>query len=104
MAYASPSTINGSKGITEVLTYINTVTGNWISRMLILGIWVVFLMGYVKSQREDDYIGGFAVASFVTFVLGSLLWIIGFLDNATMGTVLGATVISVLVLYLSKRD
>ena len=103
MTYASPSTINGSQGIVAILTYINDVTDFWISRMLMLAIFVIFVMGYLRSKSDDDFVGAIAVGSFATLMIGLLFWLIGFVDGATFGVIIGISVISTIILMLDRR-
>ena len=103
MAYTSPSTINATKGIGEVLTYVNVVTDFWVSRMLMVAVFIIFLFGYLRSKQEDDFLGAFAVGSYATLVIGILFWIIGFLDGVSFGIIIGITVISTALLMHDKR-
>jgi len=103
MAYDSPSTINISEGIGGILQYINVVTDFWISRMIILAIGIMVFMGYYKSQPNPDFFGSLAVSSYVSFVLGLILFLLGFLDAVSMGMIVGITGISTLILLLEKR-
>ena len=41
-----------------------------------IAVFVIFFMGYLKAKK-DDYVGGFAVASYVSFVIGLLFWVMG---------------------------
>ena len=103
MTYASPSTINGSQGIVAVLNYINNVTDFWVSRMLMIAIFIIFLMGYKRSKADDDFVGALAVGSFATLMIGLLFWLIGFVDGATFGVIIGVSVISTILLMLDRR-
>ena len=103
MAYTSPSTINATKGIGEVLTYVNVVTDFWVSRMLMVAVFIIFLFGYLRSKQDDDFLGAFAVGSYATLVIGILFWIIGFLDGVSFGIIIGITVISTALLMHDKR-
>lgn len=103
MTYASPTTINGSQGIGSLLNYINLVTEFWISRMLMVAIFIIFLMGYLRSKNDDDFLGAIAVGSYATLVIGILFWIIGFLDGITFGIIIGASLISTALLLMDKR-
>lgn len=103
MTYASPTTINGSAGIGELLNYINLVTDFWISRMIMVAIFVIFLMGYLRSKQDDDFLGALAVGSYASLVTGILFWIIGFVDGVTFGIIIGITVISTALLMMDKR-
>ena len=103
MTYASPTTINGSRGIIALLEYINTVTNFWISRMMMVAIFVIFLIGYLRSKNDDDFIGALAVGSYASLVIGILFWIIGFVDGVTFGIIIGISMISTAMLMMDKR-
>ena len=103
MAYTSPTEINASRGIISILEYINEVTDFWISRMLMVAIFVIFLMGYLRSKNDDDILGAFAVGSYASLVIGILFWIIGFLDGITFGIIIGISLISTALLLFDKR-
>jgi len=103
MTYASPTTINGSRGIIAILEYVNQVTNFWVSRMLMVAIFVIFLMGYLRSKNDDDFVGAFAVGSYATLVVGLPFWIIGFLDGVAFGIIIGVTLISSAMLFMDKR-
>ena len=68
-----------------------------------IAIFVLFFAGYLRSKNEDDFTGAFAIGSYACFVIGILLWIIGFLDGVTFGIIIGATLVSSLLLLLDKR-
>lgn len=103
MTYASPTSMNLSAGIGEFMVYLNTVTEFWISRMLIVAIFIIFTMGYLKSKLEDDFLGAITVGSFASFVVGLPLWLIDFVDGYTFGIIIGALVISTILLMVDKR-
>lgn len=104
MAWRSPTTINATEGITEVTTYLNEVSLNWFGNMLVVAIFIIFLFGYMRAKGDDDIIGGFAVASYVTFVLTTLLWIVGMVGGITFGIVVGATLVSSAVLFMDRKN
>ena len=103
MAYPSPTTLNMSKGIGELLNYVNVVTNSWISRMLMVAIFVIFFMGYLRSKADKDFVGAFAVGSYATLVIGLLFWVIGFLDGIAFGVIVGISVVSSAILFVDKR-
>lgn len=103
MTYASPTTINGSAGIGSLLNYVNTVTNFWMSRMLMIGVFVIFLMGYLRNKPDEDFVGAFAVGSYASLVVGMLFWIIGFLDGVTFGIIIALSLISTAILLMEKR-
>lgn len=103
MAIRSPSTINASQGLDSVIPWISEVTNFWFGRMITLAIFVLFLMGYMRA-KEDDFIGGLAVASFTTFVLGLIFWVIGLLTGLDFAIVIGVTFVSAVLLLTQKKE
>lgn len=101
MTYASPSTINATKGLGEVLNYVNTVTDQWISNLLIIGVYVIILIGFYKSK--DDFKGALAVAGYGTFVVSLLFWVGGFVSGLSFGVTIGVAIIGTLVLLLDNN-
>lgn len=103
MAYASPTTINATNGIAEIFQYLNVITLNWLGRLIVIAIFVIIFMGYLRSKADEDFAGAFALASFVTFILSFLLFLINLLDGWGFGVVIGVTGISALVLFIDRR-
>jgi uncharacterized membrane protein len=103
MAYTSPTEINASRGIISILEYVNEVTDFWISRMLMVAIFVIFFMGYLRSKNDDDFLGALAVASYTTLVIGVIFFIIGFLDGVAFGIIIAVAMISTFFLLMDRR-
>lgn len=103
MAYASPTSINASEGIGAILNYVNVVTNFWAGRMIMIAIFVLFLVGYIRSKADEDFVGAFAVASYVTFVIGLLFWLINFLDGVSFSIIVGTTIVATAWLLFDKR-
>lgn len=103
MAWTEPTTINASRGIISLIEYINDVTLGWMSRMMMLAIFIIFLVGYLRSKADDDFVGAFAVASYVTLVIGLPFWILGFLDGIAFMMIIGVTLVSTAILLMDKR-
>jgi len=105
LGYPEVTTINmtTNEGMGNLLQYINVVTSFWAGRMLMIAIFIMFFFGYLKSKPSDDFAGAFAVASYVTFVLGILFWLIDFLDGLTFSIIIGITIISTAILIFDKR-
>jgi len=103
MTYKSPTELNMTKGLGEFVLYLNEVTDFWISRMIMLGIFIIFTFGYLRSKPDDDFLGAITVGSFATFVVGLPFWLINFVDGYTFGLIIGALVISTAVLMMDKR-
>lgn len=100
MAWRSPTTVNASAGFDSIIPYISEITHFWFGRMIAIAIFVIFLFGFVRAK--DDWIGGFAVASYVTFVISLLFWVIGFITGLDFAIVIGITVISSVILFTQK--
>jgi len=105
MSFPEITTINVTSvdGMSNIFSYLNVVTDNWAGRMVMVAIFVMFLFGYLKSKADDDFIGAFAVASYVTFSIGILFWLINFLDGIAFGIIIGITIISTAILLFDKR-
>jgi hypothetical protein len=103
MTYTSPTEINASRGIISILEYVNNVTDFWISRMLMLAIFVIFTVGYLRSKNDDDFLGAVAVGSYAALVIGILFWIIGFLDGVAFGIIIATAIISTALLLTDRR-
>lgn len=99
--YTSPANLNGSS-IDGLFVYLQDVTTGWFSNMLLIGIFVIFLIGYL-NYNKDDFIGALAVSSFVTFVVATLFWIIGFVNGYSYGIVIGVTIVTAIVLFMDRR-
>ena len=103
MAYLSPTTINATKGMESFLPYLSTVTNFWFGRMLMISVFIIFMFGYLKT-KSGDFIGAFAVSSYITFVLGLLFWVIGVVTGLDFGIIIGVTVLSTVLLLTQKKD
>lgn len=105
MAFDEITTINvtSSDGMSNILSYINVVTNFWAGRMVMIAIFIMFLLGYLRFKADDDFVGGFAIASYVTFVIGLLFWLINFLDGVAFSIIIGVTIISTAILLFDKR-
>lgn len=102
MSYPYPTTINGSAGIPEFLTYVNSVTDGWISNMLLLGIYLLILIGFYKTN--DDFAGAMGVSGFITFVIGLMFWLGDFINGVTFGIIIAMALIGVIVLLVSREQ
>lgn len=103
MAWTSPTEINGSAGLDSFLPYISEVTHFWFGRMLMIAIFIIFLFGYLRV-KSDDFVGGLAVSSYVTFVLGLLFWVIGLVSGLDFAIIIGISVASSVLLLTQKKD
>lgn len=103
MAWTSPTTINATQGMDSFLPYISEVTNFWFGRMLMIAIFVIFLFGYI-SKRESDWVGAFSVASYVTFVLGLIFWVIGLVTGLDFAIIIGIVIIASVILLTQKNQ
>ena len=101
MTFASPSTINASKGMIEVLSYVNSVTNFWLSNMIVIAIYVIILMGFYKAK--DDFTGGLAVAGYSTFVVCLLFWLGGFISGTAFGITIAVALLGTAILMMDKQ-
>jgi len=102
MTYASPTTINASKGLGEILIYTNEVTSGWISNLILLAVYVIIIVGYYKAR--DDFAGGLAVGGFGVFVVALLFWLGGFVSGITLGFAIGLALIGVIVILIDNKN
>lgn len=98
MAYPSPTELNMSQGLGVMLSYVNAVTNSWVSYMLLISVYVIFLIGFYKAK--DDFQGGLAIAGYGTFVMALFFWIGGFISGWAFGISIALAVIGTLVLLL----
>lgn len=108
MTYADPSTINGSAGISEYLLYLNEVTYHGFSSLMLMGIFLVFMLGsYYASRRmtsEGNMPVSFAVAGFITFILAIVLS--GIDDFISLYEILVTLVVAIIgaIALFSQKD
>jgi hypothetical protein len=101
ITYASPSSINASKGIGEILSYVNTQTDSWISNLLLLAIFIIVLLGFYKAK--DDFRGAMAVSGYATLVVAIFFWIGGFVSSTVFAISLGVAILGTLFLLLDNN-
>lgn len=101
MAYTSPTSINASLGFGEVLHYINDVTNNWVSNLLLLSVYVIILIGFYKAK--EDFKGALAVAGYGCFILALLFWIGGFVSGIALGVTIAVAIVGTIVLLLDNN-
>jgi len=103
MAYTSPTEINMTEGLDSFLPYLSEVTNFWFGRMIMIAIFIIFMMGYLKA-RKNDFVGALAVSSYVTFVLGLIFWVIGIVSGLDFAIIIGVVIVASLILHLQKKD
>jgi len=103
MAHLSPTTINATEGMDSFFPYLSTVTNFWFGRMIMIAIFVLFSFGYLKANK-DDYVGTFAVSTYVCFVIGLIFWVIGLITGLDFAVIIGGVAIASLLLFAQKKD
>ena len=102
MAYEEITSINASLGLGEVISYVNNVTDQWFGNMILIGIWIIVLLGYFKAT--GDFWSASAISGFTLFVVGLLFWLGGFIGNVAFTMVLGLAVLSVIPLFMRPNN
>ena len=103
MAHTSPTEINATAGMDSLLPWISEVTNFWFGRMIMIAIFVIFALGYLKANK-DDFVGAFAIASYVCFVIGLIFWVIGLVTGLDFAIIIGAVSIASLLLFAQKKE
>jgi len=94
--------LTGSNGLANIFYYLNFVTNQWFSNLLLIAVWVLVLVGFYKST--DDVAGAFAVAGFGTFVVALLFWAGTLISTLTFSIVIALMILGVLVLLVDKKN
>lgn len=102
MAWTSPSSINATEPL-RFLPYLNGVTYNWFSRLLLITLWVIFFFGWIRAKGDEDWIGGLAMSSYIVTVLATMLWIIGFVSGFDLAIAIAVTLVASAILFLDRR-
>jgi hypothetical protein len=102
MTYASPTSINASQGIQTIIYYVNDVTDQWFAKLIMLGIYVLILIGYYKAR--DDFAGALAVAGWGTFVVGLLFWVGGFISGWVFSVVIAVAIVGVVFVMIDNNS
>lgn len=70
--YPTPSGFNST---VAMVNYTNTVTHGYMTPLALFAIWIIaIIIGFKTNMRFSDNL---FVSSFITFILGSLLWAAG---------------------------
>jgi len=103
MAYASPTTINASRGLESFIPYLSTVTEFWFGRMLIFAVMLIFFFGYMRS-KNGNFFSAFAVSSYVTFIISMLFWAINMITGLDFVYVVGITLVASAMLLIRNSQ
>ena len=102
MAYPSITDRNLTKGIGEMLNYVNEVSSSWVSNMILIGVYVIVLMGVYNYQK--DFFEAMAIAGFLTFMIGTLFWLGEFISGITFTIVIAVTIVGFGLLWFTKKS
>lgn len=102
MPYNMPTSINWTSGMEEAFIYLNSVTNNWFSNMLLISIYIIFAIGF--HFAKDDIFGGFAVGGFVTFVISLILWVGGYISGVTFTFAVAVMIASFCALWIRQNQ
>ena len=100
MAWQDPTTIDWTDGLLGAIYYINSVTNNWFSHMLLISLYVISLMGFYRSQ--DDFGGAMAVAGVIVFIFGLFFFIAGMITWIVFGITIGMMVVGIVALIIDR--
>jgi len=100
MSYKSPTEINWSKGFDGGVSYINEVSP-YVMNFILIGVYIFVLWAF--SKKQDDFIGGLAVAGFSIFLVGLIMWIAGWVSWITFSFCLGAVIIGVAAILIDGK-
>lgn len=103
MAWTSPTEIDATSGVGSTFEYLNLVSNFWFGRMLMIAIFLIFFLGYLGARR-DDFLGAFAVASYVSFVLGLLFWVIDLVSGLDFAIIIALAIVSSALLLVQKKS
>lgn len=101
MAHPEVTDVNLTKGLDELLRYTNTVSNSWISNMILIGIYVITLMGIYNYKK--DFVEGLAIAGFFTFLIALLFWISGFISAFTLVITIALAIAGFIFLWFGKK-
>ena len=101
-AYESITNRNMSKGFQEILYYANDVTQSWLSNLILIGIYIITLMGIYNSKR--DLIMGISIAGFFTSIIASLFWIADFINGITLVFIIGVALFGFILIFIGHRN
>lgn len=96
--YPTPANLSGVTGIME---YANTVTGNMYGYMILISTFIAGFLWLIN--KGYDPAESAASVSFITVLMGVFLVLAGIIDKNVMYISVSMMVISTAWLYLSKK-
>lgn len=102
MAYRSPVDVDLVSSAQGLFFWLAEVTNFWFYRMLMISIGVIVFFGYLRSSNDEDFFGAFAVSTYITWGLGTLLAVIGLVPGVDWGIMTGLLVVATILLLIFK--
>lgn len=99
--YPTNIEVNSTEGMSNILVYLNEVSFGWFANMFLIAVWMIFFAGFYYARRDAG--GGMAVAGFVTFVMGLLLWIMDALSTITFAIVIAVAIIGFAGMWATRE-
>lgn len=100
--YDSPTSVNLTDNPSGLFAWLNDVTNFWFSNSLLMVIWVLFFMGFLRVNK-DDFAGAMSVASYVTVVLAMIGWLANIVSGMALALAIGVGLISTAWLLSEKN-
>jgi hypothetical protein len=97
--YPYPTTVNMTDGPTNLFIYLNTVTNNWFSNMLLIAVYLIFSVGFYTARRNIG--GSFAIGGFAIFIIGTLFWVANMISTVTFAIVIAVAIVSFTALWIT---
>lgn len=94
--------LTGSDGFANVFYYLNYVTNDWFTNMILIATWILVVVGFYKTS--EDVTGALAVAGFGTFVIGLLFWAGKLISTPTFAITIAVMIIGVLALLVDNKN
>ena len=101
MAYKSPTEINWTKGAGESINYVNEVTNGIFSNFLLLTLYIIFLWGVYKANK--DFVSALAIAGFTNVIIGLIMWIGGWVTWPTFAVCVGLSIIGAAAVLIDNK-
>lgn len=102
MAYENIADRNLSEGVQVYFDYLNSVTSQWFSNMILISLYLITLFG-VSRFNGGDFIEAGAIAGFLTVLVAIFLWLGGFIGGVTFVIAIAVMILNLmLVLFIKK--
>ncbi len=102
MVHESIKDVNISEGFDTTLSYVNRVTESWISRTILIGIFVIVTLGVYKYKK--DMFEALAIGGLSTFIIAFLFWVTNFIDTVSFMISIAVAVLFFGMLWFSNKS